>query len=157
MGLPGPAGGGALPCETAGHEGDGGPGDQGLGVLDEPFVVAGMPAGVHHPLSDPQEGQHPASRGQPVDHTLEEGRAAVHRRCPVLRGMRLEGHRDRAAGQVRQRRRRSVYAKGIISGSQCDSVSHDGERSDAWYGQCTVVSTDIAPAEKVLPGGVEKW
>lgn len=48
-GPPGPAGGGAFPCETAGHEGDGGPGDQGLGVLDEPFVVAGMPAGVHHP------------------------------------------------------------------------------------------------------------
>lgn len=51
----------------------------------------------------------------------------------------------------------SVYAKGIISGSECDSVSNDGECSDAWDGQCTVVFTDIALAEKALPGGVKKW
>lgn len=50
-----------------------------------------------------------------------------------------------------------VNAKGIISGSGCDSVSDDGECSDGWDGKCTVLFTDIALAEKALPGGVKKW
>lgn len=35
--------------DAAGHEGAGGPADEGFGALDEPFVVPGMAAGVHHP------------------------------------------------------------------------------------------------------------
>ncbi|OPG10475.1 hypothetical protein B1R27_02200 [Streptomyces sp. GKU 895] len=50
-----------------------------------------------------------------------------------------------------------VNAKGIISGAGCDSVTDDGECSDAWDGKCTVFFTDIALAEKALPGGVKKW
>jgi hypothetical protein len=50
-----------------------------------------------------------------------------------------------------------VYAKGIISGSGCASVTDDGECSDAWDGKCKVIFTDIALAEKALPGGVKKW
>ncbi|MHB9862312.1 DNRLRE domain-containing protein [Streptomyces sp. YIM S03343] len=50
-----------------------------------------------------------------------------------------------------------VNAKGIISGSGCDSMDDDGECSDAWDGKCTVYFTDIALAEKALPGGVKKW
>ncbi|MGV9907235.1 DNRLRE domain-containing protein [Streptomyces sp. NPDC003388] len=50
-----------------------------------------------------------------------------------------------------------VNAKGIISGAGCDSVSDDGECSDGWDGKCTVFFTDIALAEKALPGGVKKW
>ncbi len=50
-----------------------------------------------------------------------------------------------------------VNAKGIISGAGCKSVSDDGECSDAWDGKCTVFFTDIALAEKALPGGVKKW
>ncbi|MFB7335999.1 hypothetical protein ACFC00_30885 [Streptomyces adustus] len=50
-----------------------------------------------------------------------------------------------------------VYAKGIISGAGCASVSHNGECSDAWDGKCRVIFTDISLAEKALPGGVKKW
>jgi hypothetical protein len=31
--------------EAPGHEGDGGPGDQALGVLEEPFALQRMPTG----------------------------------------------------------------------------------------------------------------
>ncbi|MGX1548760.1 hypothetical protein [Streptomyces adustus] len=50
-----------------------------------------------------------------------------------------------------------VYAKGIISGAGCASVSNDGACSDAWDGKCRVIFTDISLAEKALPGGVKKW
>ncbi|MFE2070632.1 hypothetical protein ACFXDH_51155 [Streptomyces sp. NPDC059467] len=50
-----------------------------------------------------------------------------------------------------------VNTKGIISRSGCDSYSDDGECSDAWDGKCTVFFTDIALAEKALPGGGKKW
>lgn len=50
-----------------------------------------------------------------------------------------------------------AYAKGIISGSECDSVTDDGECSDAWDGKCTIIFTDISLAEKALPGAVKLW
>ncbi|MDX3615694.1 DNRLRE domain-containing protein [Streptomyces europaeiscabiei] len=50
-----------------------------------------------------------------------------------------------------------VYAKGIISGSGCVSLTDDGECSDSWDGKCRVFFTDISLAEKALPGGVKKW
>ncbi|MGA5040393.1 DNRLRE domain-containing protein [Streptomyces capoamus] len=50
-----------------------------------------------------------------------------------------------------------VYAKGIISGGGCQSVSDDGECSDSWDGNCRVMFTDISLAEKALPGGIKKW
>ncbi|MFJ9714233.1 hypothetical protein [Streptomyces sp. NPDC101234] len=45
-----------------------------------------------------------------------------------------------------------VNAKGSISGSGCASVSDDSECGDGWDGNCTVFFTDIALAEKALPG-----
>ncbi|MFF4535025.1 hypothetical protein [Streptomyces aureus] len=51
----------------------------------------------------------------------------------------------------------AVNAKGIISGGKCETVTDDGECSDGWDGICRVVFTDIALAEKALPGGVKKW
>lgn len=52
---------------AAGHEGDRRPGDQSLGVRDEPLVVPRVAAGVHHPrerpLDDPAAGQHDEAGG----------------------------------------------------------------------------------------------
>ncbi|MFK0285618.1 DNRLRE domain-containing protein [Streptomyces sp. NPDC090499] len=54
-----------------------------------------------------------------------------------------------------------VYAKGVISGGNCSSVgssnNSDHDCSDLWDAPCTVDFTDIALAEKALPGGVKKW
>lgn len=50
-----------------------------------------------------------------------------------------------------------AYAKGIISGGKCETAPDDGECSDGCDGVCRVVFTDIAPAEKALPGVVKKW
>ncbi|CAL9502991.1 DNRLRE domain-containing protein [Streptomyces sp. enrichment culture] len=51
----------------------------------------------------------------------------------------------------------SVTARGIISGSGCESVTDDGECGDAWDGDCRLIFTDISLAEKALPGVVKKW
>ncbi|MFF9125097.1 hypothetical protein ACF09J_17605 [Streptomyces sp. NPDC014889] len=54
-----------------------------------------------------------------------------------------------------------VYAKGIISGGRCSSLfssnNSDHDCSDATDLDCVVDFTDIALAEKALPGGVKKW
>jgi hypothetical protein len=54
-------GAGAVAAQASGHESDRRQGDQGLGVLNEPFVVPSMPAGVHRPgqrpLDDPAPGR----------------------------------------------------------------------------------------------------
>lgn len=66
-GFLGQLGGGTFPSEPPGHEGDGHPGDQGIGVLDEPFVVPRVAAGVHHPgkrpLDAPAAEQHDEAGG----------------------------------------------------------------------------------------------
>lgn len=64
----------AAPGETAVYQCDRGPGDQRLGVLDEPFVVAGMATGVHHPGQGTFDDPAPGRITNPV---LSFGRATV--------------------------------------------------------------------------------
>ncbi|GGY11890.1 hypothetical protein GCM10010510_67260 [Streptomyces anandii JCM 4720] len=52
----------SFPGESPGHQGEGCPGDQCLGVLEETLIAPGMAAGMHHPgraaFDDPAAGQY---------------------------------------------------------------------------------------------------
>lgn len=103
VGYLGRPGGRALPGGTPGHEGDGGPGDQRLGVSDEPLIVPRVAAGVHHPrgrpLDDSPAGQRDEAGGALgttgwLDRELE----ALLRPVDELSGVGGVGPHDRDLG-----------------------------------------------------------